>query len=176
MLRYPVLVEKIFTPAQCEEIIARGVTYPVISDITPEEAEAQPQGKRRAFSNPVDYEPLIKKMMPVAARTNAEHYRFKIDAMETPHFCEYREGECSPLHNDFASDANTNRKLTLIVFLSDPNAFTGGQLHLYPFLKRDIQQQGNLIIFPSYIMHQVEPVIRGVRYSLVSWGIGPPFT
>ena len=29
--------------------------------------------------------------------------------------------------------------------------------------------------FPSFIHHQVSPVTKGIRYSLVAWFLGPPF-
>ena len=39
----------------------------------------------------------------------------------------------------------------------------------------ELENQGDLIIFPSFIWHRVTPVTRGVRKSLVLWFIGPPF-
>ena len=31
------------------------------------------------------------------------------------------------------------------------------------------QKQGTLVLFPSYTLHEVKPVTKGVRYSLVGW-------
>ena len=39
----------------------------------------------------------------------------------------------------------------------------------------EISPQGSLIVFPSFIHHQVTPVTRGTRYSLVLWTLGHPF-
>jgi PKHD-type hydroxylase len=36
--------------------------------------------------------------------------------------------------------------------------------------------QGTTIIFPSYLMHRVNPVTRGNRFTLVSWVHGPSFS
>jgi PKHD-type hydroxylase len=35
--------------------------------------------------------------------------------------------------------------------------------------------QGTLILFPSYTLHEVMPVTKGERNSLVSWVTGKPF-
>ena len=34
---------------------------------------------------------------------------------------------------------------------------------------------GSVIVFPSFMVHRVQPVTKGTRYSLVSWFVGPPF-
>ena len=39
----------------------------------------------------------------------------------------------------------------------------------------EIRPQGSVIVFPSYIYHQVTPVTEGTRYSLVMWTLGKPF-
>ena len=35
--------------------------------------------------------------------------------------------------------------------------------------------QGKLIMFPSYVLHEVKPVTKGERNSLVCWVTGKPF-
>ena len=35
---------------------------------------------------------------------------------------------------------------------------------------------GTIIIFPSFIYHQVIPITKGKRESLVNWSIGSAFT
>ena len=37
------------------------------------------------------------------------------------------------------------------------------------------RELGTLIIFPSFLWHQVTPVTEGTRQSLVNWSIGKPF-
>ena len=38
-----------------------------------------------------------------------------------------------------------------------------------------LNSRGNLVAFPSYVLHQVTPVTSGIRKSLVAWGAGPKF-
>ena len=67
------------------------------------------------------------------------------------------------------------RKLSCSVLLSDPSEHDGGELivggtRLAPGPQ---SEAGTLIAFPSYLPHEVTPVTRGLRRSLVAWYIGP---
>ena len=89
-----------------------------------------------------------------------------------------------------AMDATTNdnlvgkiRKLSMTLSLNDPKEYSGGNLRFdmgphkttrYHTCK-EIRPQGSIIVFPSHIQHQVTPVTRGTRYSLVCWNLGKPF-
>ena len=71
---------------------------------------------------------------------------------------------------------NPPRKLSMTIQLSDPSEYEGGdfqingsQLHTLP------KQKGLSILFPSYTLHQVTPVTKGIRRSLVVWLCGPAF-
>ena len=69
------------------------------------------------------------------------------------------------------------RKLSLSIQLTDPSEYEGGELYLYENDKGIVMEktQGTLILFPSYILHEVMPVTKGERNSLVSWITGPAF-
>jgi PKHD-type hydroxylase len=69
------------------------------------------------------------------------------------------------------------RKLSVTIQLSDPNDYEGGDLILYSGHFGDVmkKERGKLVIFPSYILHEVTPVTKGTRYSLVSWSTGNNF-
>lgn len=69
------------------------------------------------------------------------------------------------------------RKLSLSIQLTDPSEYEGGELYLYENDKGMVMEktQGTLILFPSYILHEVMPVTKGERNSLVSWITGPAF-
>ena len=76
------------------------------------------------------------------------------------------------------------RKLSLTLNLNKPGEYDGGNLKFdfgpHASGKRfheveEIRPQGSLIVFPSFVYHQVTPVTRGTRYSLVLWSIGEPF-
>ena len=73
---------------------------------------------------------------------------------------------------------NSNaRKLSLVVQLSDPEDYEGGDLEIYtghePLVVK--KKKGMTAFFPSYQLHGVTPVTKGTRYSLVVWVHGPAF-
>jgi PKHD-type hydroxylase len=76
------------------------------------------------------------------------------------------------------------RKLSITINLNKPDEYDGGNLKFdfgpHAAGKRfheveEIRPQGSIIVFPSYVYHQVTPVTRGTRYSLVLWSLGQPF-
>ena len=76
------------------------------------------------------------------------------------------------------------RKISMTLNLTEPTDYKGGNLKFDfgPHTNRhrfhecvEIRPQGSIIVFPSYTYHQVTPVTKGTRYSLVLWSLGQPF-
>lgn len=73
------------------------------------------------------------------------------------------------------------RKLSITIELSDPKKRKGGDLRLitsepdWTGKNRLPKDQGTLIAFPSWTLHEVEPIVKGTRYSLVAWITGKNF-
>jgi PKHD-type hydroxylase len=89
-------------------------------------------------------------------------------------------------HPDFYSShkdttllpGGTVRKLSFTVQLSDPETYGGGDVVPYNSLTDSITLTGalgSISFFPSYTIHEVKPVTKGVGYSLVGWACGPAF-
>lgn len=85
-------------------------------------------------------------------------------------------------HFDWHSDIGTGpwasqRKLTLVVQLSDPAGYTGGQLQVWPSHAAitAAADKGTATLFPSYLLHRVTPVTAGERHSLTIWAHGPHY-
>jgi len=81
-------------------------------------------------------------------------------------------------HVDCGIKGAVPRKLSLTILLSDPDDFNGGNLELKTVNDNPITVepvQGRAYFFPSYTLHRVTPVTKGVRRSLVMWIGGPPF-
>jgi predicted 2-oxoglutarate/Fe(II)-dependent dioxygenase YbiX len=79
-------------------------------------------------------------------------------------------------HTDTFHNRSTEvRKLTVLVFLNDD--FEGGKFYLANAHERFYpeQKKGTVLIFPSFMPHGVEPITKGVRYSIVTWMVGPYF-
>jgi PKHD-type hydroxylase len=76
------------------------------------------------------------------------------------------------------------RKLSMTINLNKPGEYEGGNLKFDfgPHAQgrrfhecTEIRPQGSIIVFPSFVYHQVTPVTRGTRYSMVLWSLGQPF-
>ncbi|SEP78432.1 2OG-Fe(II) oxygenase [Thalassovita taeanensis] len=99
---------------------------------------------------------------------------------ESPQVARYgaeREG-----HFDWHSDVGEGllagkRKLTMVVQLTQPEAYEGGGLEVQPsaHITTADRTLGCATLFPSYLLHRVTPVTDGVRHSLTIWAHGPAF-
>ena len=69
------------------------------------------------------------------------------------------------------------RKLSISIQLTNPEEYDGGELKLYNSGEETVMDktQGTLILFPSYVLHEVMPVTKGERNSLVTWVTGKQF-
>lgn len=71
-----------------------------------------------------------------------------------------------------AGGDDVDRVLSGSIQLTSGDAYEGGALQLGALVAP--RDQGSLVIFPSYAMHSVRPVTKGVRVSLVLWLRGHP--
>ena len=80
-------------------------------------------------------------------------------------------------HIDMMYKGTGTRKLSLTVQLSDGADYEGGDLLLHYKNDPDVgfRNQGTATFFPSWMLHEVTPVTKGKRYSLVAWIQGPRF-
>tara|TARA_R110000868_G_scaffold323649_1_gene584585 strand:- start:358 stop:945 length:588 start_codon:yes stop_codon:yes gene_type:complete len=78
-------------------------------------------------------------------------------------------------HLDLGPGAS-NRKISIVVQLSDPSEYEGGDLEINNGTITTVPKQLGLIcLFPSFLLHQVTPITSGTRKSLVTWVCGANF-
>lgn len=103
-------------------------------------------------------------------------YGFDVTSFEPFQFTQY-EGSDEGFydwHIDAMNDNRpTDRKLSFSVLLNDSDEFKGGEFKFKRPFEDKLTQAGDLLIFPSFEEHCVEPVTEGTRYSLVGWMRGP---
>ncbi len=125
---------------------------------------------------------LFDKIAYICNDMNAKFFRFDLSGFfEAFQYTVYEGQPDGPAdhytwHMDRGADI-TPRKLSLVVQLSAPEDYTGGDLELFyadPAV-RVPRGLGNVVAFPSFVMHRVTPVTRGIRRSLVVWVGGPGF-
>jgi PKHD-type hydroxylase len=87
----------------------------------------------------------------------------------------YREGDFFGWHTDDMSGDGGERKLSIIVQLSDPASYEGGDLEFLPGGTLAVTRlQGTGIVFAAHRCHRVTQVQRGMRHSLAGGLFGPP--
>ena len=118
-------------------------------------------------------------------------WNFDWDWNEASQFTIYNKDDYYKWHTDSDKvlkhkNKNINgktRKLSLTLQLTDKIEYEGGDFQFKWLLEDEIEtitvddakDIGTIIIFPSFIHHQVMPITKGKRESLVNWSIGPPF-
>ena len=124
---------------------------------------------------------LYQKIGNIVVEQNQRLWNFNLfDFGEPIKFMEYNEymtGHAS-MHADLSHHGVTKfRKLTIIIQLTDKSEYEGGDFILQHYEKPFImpKTQGTIIIFPSFSLHEVKPVTKGTRNSLVAFAYGPPF-
>lgn len=133
---------------------------------------------------------LYERIRTLVTAANEREYRFDLTGIEQGvQFLRYDapkdEGEFGGRyrwHQDFGGGASSLRKLSLVVQLSDPAEYEGGELRLFtdcdfvPHCNgQPLTGRGDAVLFPSWTPHMVAPITKGVRYSLAAWVCGPQF-
>lgn len=107
-------------------------------------------------------------------------WHYDLSGMEDVQIGEYVDGGHYGWHSDIDNPCieGYQRKLSCSVQLSDPDTYEGGDLILENSQGDQYiapRQKGSVIVFPSFLKHQVTPVTNGIRYSAVAWMRGPAF-
>jgi len=124
---------------------------------------------------------IFARLAGVINGMNEVFFGFDLTSMEQGiQFTRYSApGEHYEWHIDRGVNYGT-RKLSLTLQLSEPDDYEGGDLQLWfgggdDEIITASRDRGVMTLFPSYVMHRVKPVTKGVRYSLVCWVSGPSF-
>jgi len=121
---------------------------------------------------------VYERLGHVVARLNADYFQFNLtgfgEALQLTNY-ECSEKGMYGWHQDYGG--GISRKLSLVLQLSDPTDYEGGNLQIMTQSEPQNvgKQRGLIVVFPSYILHQVTPVTQGSRQSLVTWTSGPSF-
>lgn len=62
-----------------------------------------------------------------------------------------------------------NRRITMIVQLSDPSWYEGGDVEIEEFEALLPRGRGGVTTFPAQVRHRTQPITKGERYVLVGW-------
>jgi len=171
-------VNNALTKYECQQIISLG------ESLIPKQALIQSGANFDVRNSNVSWilpstesEWVFRKMTDFIKELNDRFFKFDIDGFDEGfQFTKYQIDGKYEAHIDKTYYSKI-RKLSMVVQLSDPCEYEGGDLSLFiskdPFNVK--KKQGFMVAFPSYTLHKVNPVTNGTRYSLVAWLTGPAF-
>ena len=168
-----------FTSEECDKIIALAELLPkqkattvghndeMVSDYRKSEISWIPQTEEYAW--------LYDKITELAQVANSSMWNYDIwgydDDLQFTRY--YDDGGHYDWHADLGPGIS-NRKLSCVIQLSDPEDYEGGDLQLNPGGGSTTipKKKGQVTFFSSFVLHRVTPVISGTRMSLVTWLAG----
>jgi len=112
------------------------------------------------------------------AKIENKNFGFDVSTISQIELLKYNVGGKYEMHQDVGwFDYPFQRKLTMIVQLSNSDDYEGGDLVFQHDNTEEvddrIRDKGSIIIFPSMMFHSITPVTKGERLSLVTWIEGP---
>jgi PKHD-type hydroxylase len=125
---------------------------------------------------------LFKKIITEIHRVNQENFNYILKFVENLQLTEYNQDQQGFYSKHIDCGMNDNieyyvdiRKLSFSIQLSDPKDYEGGELIIYNENKKALmpKERGTIIFFSSNLLHEVTPVTKGTRNSIISWVQGP---
>lgn len=122
---------------------------------------------------------LYDRHAAILGHANKDHFLYDIQAFQPFQYTQYKLDQHYTWHWDVAFGwENDQRKISSILFLSDPDDYEGGEFEICVDGNLDNIQsfkpkKGDCMFFASWMPHRVKPVTSGTRCTLVSWAIGP---
>jgi PKHD-type hydroxylase len=125
---------------------------------------------------------IWEKLAIAVAEVNSRYFHFDLTGFHEPMqlgvYTEQQRGHYN-WHIDVSpTDRHAPRKLSFAMLLSDPSEFEGGEFQVKAGTDEAQTlecKKGRAWLFPSYMLHRVAPVTKGIRRSLVLWVGGPAF-
>ncbi len=126
---------------------------------------------------------IIYKLKEIFIEENKK-YKFDLDYSSiNVQYTKYQKGDFYTWHTDDDFNATHKkhqnvRKLSITVALY-VGSYEGGDLQMILNHQKEPRTMhlefGDILIFSSFTQHQITPITKGIRISLVSWVSGPPW-
>ena len=167
----------------CDQIIEYGLSQPMVKASTGVDTISTKRDSEVVWL----YEPwILDLIMPYVERANKEAgWNFQWERVPQLQFTKYSEGQYYKWHRDTFMEPDEHgeiRKLSVTVNLND--TYEGGDMFFdpevlynkpHPVREKKLRFKGTICVFPADIWHKVEPITKGIRYSLVVWLTGNPW-
>lgn len=172
-----------FTVEECERIKSLASSYyPTNASIGGNNENSKVDKSIRAadiynIENTHENSWIYDKIATAVSVANAIHFDYDIagitHGIQLIHYHNHEEKE--PGHYDWHVDAGVGdvsvRKISYVAQISNPNEYENCELIInnHGNVIAANKEQGSVHMFPSYMVHQVTPITKGERYSLVIW-------
>ena len=187
----PVRVNTIFSVHDIAEIqrLLSNIEYTKALVDLDENTPGENKEVRRSKIKWIDISPetdwLYERITSIMKQNNQIYWRFNLrDMPMSIQYTEYHatdEGRYD-WHMDMGHGETSCRKLSTSILLSNTSDFEGGKFQFFKggkageeIFEYPLNNPGDMVIFPSYMIHRVTPVTKGIRRSLVLWVGGEPF-
>lgn len=121
---------------------------------------------------------IYERMADAVRAINRDNYQYDLTGFqENFYYLTYRAGDHFNWHLDIGDETPAPRKLSLILQLSDPSEYEGGEFDVMVATHHVTASKfkGAITSFPSFKIHRVRPVTFGVRRVLTAFTSGPNF-
>jgi Rps23 Pro-64 3,4-dihydroxylase Tpa1-like proline 4-hydroxylase len=172
-----VLQNVLFSKEECDTILSlskefkkSSVTIPSTSNSPHKFTRSYSKEYRDSLTSNVDCLEIGKIILPKISLLDDTIISTPAINMNT---VKYKQGHYFKKHQDRSSDGYFERKKTLIIQLSEEDAYKGGSLRVWekegtPYITA-LKEIGNTIIFDSGYYHEVTTLEVGERHVLVCW-------
>lgn len=166
-LPFAVVAEGVLTDWQCDDILADAKTLdPLKLHIC--------EATTRECYWPLAH--VYKPILSYAEMINGIFWDYDVNFRDAAGFHQtYEAGGKYQLHMD--GQVGQMRKLTAVAMLSDPDTYEGGDLvlHYHPNKFKVPRTRGTIVIFMSWMLHEVTEVTSGNRQTINLGFWGPNF-
>lgn len=164
-----------FSSEEVDKIVEDSKEYSFVKGVIIDEHNTDKFRKSDIKWLPFDskWEWVIDRIMNQVIEANDAIWNFDLKSIiDNIQYTEYDgNGGHYDWHMDIGPGTISHRKVSIVVQLSDPSEYVGGDLELKPGCTDLVipRGKGNVVIFPSFLLHRVVPLVSGNRKSLVLW-------
>ncbi len=173
-----------FSEIELASILSLGASSNLVHATIDKNTEASPEVRNCLVSwlTPTqDSAWLFERIAFITNQLNSMFFRFDLSGIyENLQYTVYEGAPDVGGHYTWHMDrgnTGTPRKLSLVLQLSPPDEYEGGELEvLVGNTPTSVEKKLGLVAaFPGYVLHRVTPVTKGIRRTLVVWISGPAF-
>jgi len=115
---------------------------------------------------------LYDKLHDCVIEANDTTWNFNLSYInDSIQYTQYFTGHHYDWHVDIGPSPINHRKISVVVQLTKSEQYEGGDVEIWTGgkFKTLPRIRGSVILFPSFLLHRVTPITKGIRNSLVLW-------